>query len=438
MIGRIAFIFLFSLPLLASGQQRVHTVAADAWGNNSVNAVIFRKNSIVSLNDTQYIAYYNADRYMVLGKRSLKDTVWQLKRTPYKGNAADAHNSISIMVDGKGTLHVSWDHHGNKLHYAKGTAPGSLELTPEIPMTGFAENKVTYPEFYRMANGNLLFFFREGQSGQGNLVMNTYDIQTEKWTTIQQKLIDGEGQRNAYWQAFVDAKGTIHVSWVWRESADVASNHDLCYARSRDGGHTWEKTNGAQYTLPINAASAEYAWRIPQKSELINQTSMNADGNGNPYIATYWRDVDSNIPQYRIVHFSGKKWEMNNTGFRTTPFSLSGVGTKSIPISRPQLLITGKKKSKTIYLLFRDAERAEKPSMAWYGKSAKNKWRITDLSMQPVGAWEPSFDTELWKKEQLLHLFLQKVVQIDGEGKANIPPQEVQVLECNPKKLTRL
>lgn len=438
MIGRIAFVFLYILPLLASAQQQVHTVAKDAWGNNSVNAVIFRKNSIVSLNDTQYIAYYNADRYMVLGKRQLKDTAWQLERTPYKGNAADAHNSISIMVDGKGTLHVSWDHHGNKLHYAKGIAPGSLKLGPESPMTGFAENKVTYPEFYRMANGNLLFFFREGQSGQGNLVMNRYDIQTEKWTTIQQKLIDGEGQRNAYWQAFVDAKGTIHVSWVWRESADVASNHDLCYARSRDGGHTWEKTSGEQYTLPITAASAEYAWRIPQKSELINQTSMNADANGNPYIATYWRDVDSNVPQYRVVHFSGKKWEIKNTGFRTTPFSLSGVGTKSIPISRPQLLITGKKKRKTIYLLFRDAERGEKPSMAWYGKSSKNKWQITDLSVQPVGAWEPSFDTELWKKGQILHLFLQKVVQIDGEGKANMPPQEVQVLECNPRKLTRL
>ena len=31
-------------------------------------------------------------------------------------------------------------------------------------------------------------------------------------------LVSGEGKRNAYWQAVTDKKGTIHISWVWRES----------------------------------------------------------------------------------------------------------------------------------------------------------------------------------------------------------------------------
>jgi hypothetical protein len=54
--------------------------------------------------------------------------------------------------------------------------------------------------------------------------------------------------------------------------------------------------------MPINAANAEYALRIPQRSELINQTSMTTDCAGNPFIATYWRDADSEIPQYRIIY----------------------------------------------------------------------------------------------------------------------------------------
>lgn len=91
---------------------------------------------------------------------------------------------------------------------------------------------------------------------------------------MQNNLIDGQNKRNAYWQTCIDEKGTIHVSWVWRETPDVSSNHDMCYACSKDGGITWQKSTGEKYTLPITAATAEYAVRIPQKSELINQTSM--------------------------------------------------------------------------------------------------------------------------------------------------------------------
>ena len=37
----------------------------------------------------------------------------------------------------------------------------------------------------------------------------------------------------------------------------MASNHDLAYARSRDGGLTWETSDGRPYTLPITAAFLE-------------------------------------------------------------------------------------------------------------------------------------------------------------------------------------
>ncbi len=190
----------------------------------------------------------------------------------------------------------------------------------------------------------LLFMYRDGGSGQGNLVINTYDVQQQQWTQLHANLIDGQKQRNAYWQACVDARGTIHISWVWRESPDVASNHDMCYARSADGGVTWQRSTGERYALPITAATAEYAAIIPQKSELINQTSMFADAQGNPYIATYWRDSGSAIPQYHIVYKTNDIWQTSNLSFRKTAFSLSGAGTKAIPIARPQIVAFDKRK----------------------------------------------------------------------------------------------
>jgi hypothetical protein len=338
------------------------------------------------------------------------------------------------MVDGSGYLHMAWNHHNNHLHYVKSKAPGSLELTSELSMTGKQEDKVSYPEFYRMPNGNLIFLYRDGESGNGSLVVNQYDIKTKTWKQLHNNLINGEGQRNAYWQACVDSKGWIHISWVWRETPDVASNHDLCYAVSKDGGITWQKSTGEIYQVPITAASAEYAFHIPQKSELINQTSMFADNDGHPYIATYWREDGSLIPQYHLVHTANDGWKKEVLDFRKTSFSLSGAGTKRIPICRPQIVAWKTKTNLSVAMIFRDEERESKVSAAINKNLGKDKWTVIDLTQTPVGSWEPTYDTELWRNKNILHLFVQHVEQADAEGQSKLPPQMVEVLEWNPKK----
>lgn len=410
---------------------RLVTVA-DGWAANSVNAVIFRKNSLTSFADTQYVAFYNADKKVVLGKRHLGDTTWQLKATAFSGNANDAHNTISIMVDGAGYLHLSWDHHNNSLHYSRSVSPGSLQMGAPTGMTGKKENKVSYPEFYRLPGGNLLFMYRDGGSGNGNLVLNRYNLATQRWTQIQENLIDGEGKRNAYCQTFVDSKGTIHISWVWRETPDVATNHDMCYARSTDGGVTWQKTTGEAYTLPVTAATAEYACRIPQRSELINQTSMYADEKGYPYIATYWKPAGTEVPQFQLVYYNGKQWLTSQVSNRHSSFSLSGTGTKKIPVSRPQVMVLRNGKKTAAYMVYRDEERGSKASVAYCRDIRKNQWQTTDVTDGSLGQWEPSYDTDVWQSKKQLHLFVQKVAQGDGEKIENIPPQPVGVLEWKP------
>jgi hypothetical protein len=420
-----------SLPAQQPGKGKLLTVA-DGWAANSVNAVIFRKNSLTSFKDTQYVAFYNADKKVVLGKRCLHDTTWQLQTTAFSGNANDAHNTISIMVDGAGYLHLSWDHHNNPLHYSRSVSPGSLQMSAPMGMTGKKENKVSYPEFYRLPGGNLLFMYRDGGSGNGNLVLNRYDAATQQWKQIQENLIDGEGRRNAYCQTFVDSKGIIHISWVWRETPDVATNHDMCYARSEDGGVTWQKTTGEAYVLPVTAATAEYACRIPQRSELINQTSMYADDKGHPYIATYWKPAGTEVPQFQLVYHNGKQWLTSVVSSRTSPFSLSGTGTKKIPVSRPQIMVMRKGKRTAAYMVYRDEERGSKASVAYCSDIRKNKWSTVDVTDISLGQWEPSYDTDVWQSKKQLHLFVQKVAQGDGEKTENVPPQPVGVLEWKP------
>ncbi len=430
----LAFCLLFFCHNVSFAQhQKIYTIAENGWANNSVNAVIFRKNALVTFKGYQYAAYYDLDQFVVLAKRKGGSGNWQIQKTSYKGDATDAHKSISIIVDGDGVLHVAWGQHNNKLNYAKGISAGSLALGSKLDMLAEKENKVSYPEFYKLPDGDLLFFYRDGGSGNGNLMINRYSVKAKKWQRVQDGMIDGEGKRNAYWQVAIDQSGGLHLSWVWRETPDVASNHDLCYAKSLDGGLTWQKSTGESYQLPIVASNAEYAVKIPQKSELINQTSMFADANGKVFIASYWRDAPDSIPQYHIVFNTGKGWEVNALTFRKTAFSLSGGGTKKIPISRPQIIVWPNQKKYAAGIIFRDAERKNKASIVLNPDITGNQWKIEDLTEESVGDWEPSYDTELWKNQFILNLYLQNVVQVDGEGQAEARPTAVRVLQWKPK-----
>lgn len=403
------------------------------WAKNSINTVIFRRNSITTHGNVQYVAFYDDRSNVVLAKRNLGIDRWEVYQTSYQGDTKDAHKSISIAVDGDGFLHMAWNHHVTPLQYCRSLSPGSLELTPKMPMTGVKEDRVTYPEFYNLPNGNLLFLYRDGVSGRGDLIMNHYDTKAKTWTRLQDGFISGEGERNAYWQMTVDVKGAIHLSWVWRETPDVATNHDMCYAKSTDGGKTWQKSSGEKYQLPITAKSAEYAWRIPPGSELINQTSMCADAAGRPYIATYWRAAGTNIPQYRLIYHDGRTWRESQISQRTTPFSLSGGGTRRIPMSRPQIVIAPDGAMVKGWLIFRDAERGDRVSVAVCSDLKSGRWLIKDLTDTSVGQWEPTYDQARWDTRKELHLLVQRVGQGDAEGIENLPAQEVSVLEWKPK-----
>lgn len=428
MLKRVSTILLALLILSGcSFGQNVKIIKIEkGWAANSINTVIFRRNSVVSFKLHQYAAFYDSTGHVVLAKRNLNSSDWEIKRTRYTGDIKDAHNSISIMVDGDGYIHMAWDEHNAKLHYCRSTEPESLELTDEMEMLGEYEQSVSYPEFHKLKDGNLIFVYRDGESGNGNMVVNYYNTKEKKWSNLHINLIDGEGERNAYWQLTVDVNGTVHLSWVWRETWDVETNHDICYARSIDGGVSWGKSTGEKYDLPITMKNAEYAAKIPQGSGLINQTSMCADIDGHPYVSNYWIPQGEEIPQYHIVYNDGQKWQTKQISELKTQFSLSGGGTKQIPISRPLILCD---RENALYLLYRSIETGNKVSMSVCNDIKNNFWRTKNLTNFSVGMWEPTYDTELWKTSAILNLFIQNVGQGDAETLENVSPQFVSILE---------
>jgi ribosomal protein L14 len=103
----LAFIPLASCQEVGVGGVVQSTSIAEGWASNSINAVIFRRNSVVSHEDTQYVAFYDPNATVVLAKRTLGTPDWEIRRTQYTGGVTDAHNSISIMADGETLMPLS-------------------------------------------------------------------------------------------------------------------------------------------------------------------------------------------------------------------------------------------------------------------------------------------------------------------------------------------
>lgn len=430
------------------------------WASNSVNTTIFRYNSVFSKSNIQVCAWYNRDKRVVLAKRELRldsdqrnkeASEWKTNVTPFTGNTNDAHNIISLIIDTEGYIHMSWDHHVNRIRYARSLEPFDIENFSDAIPKPLRERRLTYPEFYDDNNGGLFFLFRTGSSGAGNLVLNHYGHQdrSEKyeWQTLHENLISGRGRwtlmnllhpfrrvMNAYWQAAVDDEGGLHISWVWRDSPDAATNHDICYACSPEGGNKWKRSDGTPYDLPITSESAEIIVKIPRKSSLINTGTMAIASKKRPLIATYWKAEGDRAPQYKLVYNDGREWKTSTIYERNLDFSLSGFGSLKIPISRPRVLVDDED---NVYYIYRDDEEGGKVSV----RICKNiwsddpNWEHLFLTETNVGKWEPTIDMNLWREKNILHIFLQNVDQPKHEEKAKPSSSPVYILEWNPKSL---
>jgi rhamnogalacturonyl hydrolase YesR len=441
---------LFTILALASAAQPLvasvsvepsHTgrfvpISEDAFAGSSVNVVAGLQHTLFTSGDLQYAAFYAGDGTLALAKRRLGSDEWEVRRTEHRGRVANAHNTVSLAIDGAGYLHVAWDHHNNRLNYARSVAPGSLELGPKQPMTGQREDRVTYPAFMRLPDGDLLFFYRDGSSGRGNLVLNRYATSASLWSQVHGSLIDGEGERSAYPAITVDGSGTVHLAWVWRRTPDVATNHHIAYARSKDGGLTWTSTSGAPLALPITAAGAEYAVRIPENSSLMNGPTLAVDRDGHPAIANYWKPAGSDIPQYHIVRHNGSIWRVRQVTNRTTPFTLAGASTKRPPLSRSALFLQAQGRSVQALLVFRDDEQGGRIVLA-RNRDMDNEasaWSFDPLTANSVGAWEPAPDLVQWNRLRQIQMLAQVVEQRDGNDRdpAPVPPSTIGVLAWSP------
>ncbi|WP_236974039.1 BNR repeat-containing protein [Membranihabitans maritimus] len=195
----------------------------------------------------QYIAYYNSDRKMVVGQRNLDESKFDLHPLPLlrretSGGTStilgwDSHNSVTLAIDKEGYIHLAGNMHVHPLTYFRSKNPDDVsEMVQYRHMVGTEENRCTYPKFMKTREGELLFHYRDGGSGNGNEIYNIYSTEKQEWTRLlDAPLTDGQGLMNAYQsQPTLLQDNWYHVYWVWRDTPDCETNHDLSYIKSPD------------------------------------------------------------------------------------------------------------------------------------------------------------------------------------------------------------
>ena len=282
----------------------------------------------------QYVAFYDSNRQMTVVQRNLNERTWTMTKLPVT-TGWDSHNYIAMIIDDDGYLHLSGNMHVQPLTYFRTAQPQNAATFVKIDkMVGPDEIHVTYPVFFRGPENEFLFTYRTGESGNGSQIYNIYDLKTKTWRRLMDKpLTDGENKRNAYiYGPILGPDKYFHLAWVWRESPDCSTNHDLSYARSKDLVN-WETSTGKPLRLPMTLETCEIVDPVPQHGGIINgNTKIGFDLQGRVTIS-YHKNAANNYTQpftarsengvWQKYQITDWPWHWNFSGGGSIPFGIS-------------------------------------------------------------------------------------------------------------------
>lgn len=296
---------------------------APVWSGHPVDF------ALLTTDEHQFVGYYDAQRHMTIAQRRIGETEWTYHRLR-RVTGWDSHNYIAMAVDRDNHLHVSGDMHVNPLYYLRTTRPLDVTSLRQVEhMVGPKhEQRVTYPRFINGPNGELIFRYRDGSSGRGDDYYNVYDPDTRQWRRLlDQPLITGGGQKNAYATAPTPGPdGNFHITWVWRQTPDAATNHHLSYARSPDLLH-WTTAGGEPLTLPITFQNCEVVDPVPPGGGMINGNTMLGFDHHNRVIITYHKYDDEGNTQIYNARFENNQWQIHQTSDWDYRWEFGGGGT---------------------------------------------------------------------------------------------------------------
>lgn len=326
------------------GEPQISEIDVDkVWVANQVGF------ALQTVGRRQYVAYYDRNRMMTVACRDIDSRQWQKTTLPSK-LMWDSHNRVVLAVDRSGYVHVSGNMHTHPLCYFRSEKPHDISrMIACHRMIGKDEESVTYPRFFCDNAGRLLFSYRSGTCGNGNILVNRFEPEHQRWVRhLDTPLFEGieaDDDRAAYHRFVKDAEGHFHFVWMWRWTPAVETCHQLCYATSPDLIH-WKNAAGKTVALPFRPDTQDVIVDdAPSKGGLHNSRyQIIVDLGGRPLIG-YVKYDQRGLTQLYVAKHDGKQWvskQVSNWDFRWKffeggdqmtrggSFSLAGISEEEI------------------------------------------------------------------------------------------------------------
>jgi hypothetical protein len=416
------------------------------WGT-CINGQTFQEQAVATHRGFQYCTYFHGSGRLSIARRKLPGGDWQrIHFDDYRISHNDVHNvAVLGICPSDGTIHMAYDHHGHPLHY-RVSKPEVATRPAEFPwqaslfgptrdtLDGRAALRgVTYPMFFPAPEGGLHLFYRIGGSGNGDWQLAEYDPDDARWAILGTVLartgkFQGSSSRCAYPNGLShDSRGRLHLTWCWRETPDLKTNHDLMYAYSEDRGRTW-RNNSEQLIhrgggdSPVDVESPGVTvFRIAYGWGMMNQLTQDVDGLGRVHVILWHNPPDAPGPNHdlnawRYYHYwrdASGSWQRQRLPF---------FGRK------PRLVVN---RSGDAWLAFNKGSDLEYHGQDRGGKlhvaaaTARAKWKdwhvIHTSEYDCVG--EPRVDLARWRAQDVLSVYVQQKPDAPGE------PSTLRVLD---------
>ena len=317
--------------------------------------------STTSENERLLVAYYNPDHDLTVACRESEGATWHRKVLSTRANW-DSHRSIVLAVDRRGHVHVSGNMHADPMVYFRTSEPYDIEtFEPVKPLVNEAEEqRCTYPRFLEDAEGDLVYLYRLGGSGNGVTIVNRYRADSGAFERVSDRpLFDGLGEMNAYQSGPARGPdGKYHVVWVWRDTPHCETNHDLSYAVSEDLTH-WHS---------IVSIEAGLSPSIIAHDDPNVVTGIGLDGKDWTFTPTFARIDEDLYPELLMVaDFNHTQLFMNNR---------DGTFTN---VTDPEVLIDGNGMGSAVGDYDNDGD------LDWFVSSTLDRREFEDPTVSRIG-----------------------------------------------------
>jgi hypothetical protein len=226
----------------------------------------------------------------------------------------DAHRNPTLLIDEDGFLYVFYGAHGHPTKVLRSRRPHDISVWDQ--RADISDPKTSYPEPFQLLPGELFVSYRQNPgwrcrwssdgavSWQGSMDVVAF----ERCAIYAMSIADtGTYPRTVHlvWSRL--GGGTeeeIRTKHLW------ARRYHLYYARSEDGGRTWQRSDGTPYALPITEDSAEKLYDCEQRGVWLKDIQV--DAAGRPYVLFLDGNPFTYVSQWKLAGFVGGKWQFSD------------------------------------------------------------------------------------------------------------------------------